>query len=122
MKFEPTKDSTILALNCSTREEDLELISRFYDGVPVELIGYWQNQEERSYQLLAGRSLNITSMIATCRENNQEAIISIAPSGAVFMHQLDTIRFQELGRMTQIPTKEECCTYCPSTLTYWKAI
>ncbi len=122
MKFEPLQDSVILAINCDTKEEDLEIIGHFYNGDPIELIGFWEHKEERSYQLLSGHSLNIADMVTTLREHNQDALLSISPNGKVYLHDLSKVELNEIGVMTQVPTKEESCTYCPSTQTYWKAL
>lgn len=75
MKFEPELPSYIIALNQATREEDLALIADFYEGEIVELVGYWEGEEERSYQIFADAFLDFNNMLDVLKFTNQDAFI-----------------------------------------------
>ncbi len=128
MKFEPELPSYILALNQDTREEDLAMIADFYEGEIIELKGCWQNKEERSYQIFQDAILDYSHMLSVLKFCDQGAFImnnAQSLKGTWLYSFLHMPRDQHpiyLGVMTQVPTKEESCTHCPSTNTYWKTL
>ena len=120
MKFKPTQHSVVLAFNQGTLALDLLTISKFYTGFPTELVGYWKGVVERSYQLDISK-VDLMEMENLLIEANQDAFLYISNSGKVY--EKDVYNFaNNLGTMQRVPHKEDKCTYCPSTNTYWKAI
>lgn len=127
MKFQPATFSYIFALNQPTREEDLEIIRDFYSGDVSELVGYWEGQEERSYQIEA-EGTDYGDMVNVLKFCDQDAYITVDAKGVAWLTTFSSSArdcymplASKLGTMTQIPAKEDCCTYCPSTQTYWVA-
>ncbi len=123
MKFNPTLPSVIVAFNKPTKEQDIALIRRFYSGPIIETIGYWEGVEERSYQL-EERPVCKTRLLMALNSTNQDGYISIRGRGLVVMNTFNGFKFigEYVGKMTQIEELSDCCTYCPLTQTYWKAI
>lgn len=127
MKFEPKQNSFIIALNRETKEEDLEIISSFYEGYPAELEGYWNGQNERSYQL-DEHKVNMHIMVRILGVMSQESFIRLR-NGNVALIQTPSplgnpndLRWAIIGRITQVKNRRDSCTYCPTTQTYWKAL
>ena len=120
MKFNPTQYSAVLAFNQDTLALDLLTISKFYTGFPTELVGYWKGVAERSYQLDMSK-VDLVEMENLLIEANQNTFLIISSSGKVYEKDVYNSA-NNLGTMQKIPHKEDNCTYCPSTKTYWKAI
>ena len=126
MKFEPNKPSFIIALNLDTVKEDLEVIKEFYSGEVTALVGHWRGRHEASYQLNSNET-DYQDMVDTLYCFNQEAflIINTFQLKGVWLHNFKHMKHDchpnFLGHMTQIPDKEDCCTYCPTSNTYWRA-
>ena len=125
MKFEPNKPSFIITLNLDTVKEDLEVIKEFCNEEPTPMVGFWKGEHKISYQLDRNKT-NFGDMVATLQNLDQEVFLSISNTGRVHMHELKpyhTVKSypSSSGRMTQIPDKEDCCTYCTISKTYWRA-
>ncbi len=119
MKFNPKMHSVLVAFNKATRALDLLMISKFYTGIPIELVGYWNGVAERSYQL----DIKYIDLMATeqiLAEANQAAFIYISATGKVYEKDVFNSS-SNIGTMQEIPSKVDNCTYCPSTQTYWTA-
>tara|TARA_R110000850_G_scaffold29114_2_gene80569 strand:- start:11559 stop:12017 length:459 start_codon:yes stop_codon:yes gene_type:complete len=120
MKFNPKMHSVLIAFNHATPDLDLLMISKFYTGFPMELVGYWKGVAERSYQLDI-KHIDLMAMEHLLVEANQDAFIYISAIGKVY--EKDVYNFSSnIGTMQEIPSKVDNCTYCPSTQTYWTAI
>lgn len=122
MKFNPNLHSVIVAFNRPTMKEDKEIIRTFYDGPIVELEGCWMDDKEHSYQLDCNSKFNFWKLDQELYRCNQQAYIILKPCGYTMLAKPMYRIHQGIGRMTQVPNKEESCTYCPSTKTYWKAL
>ena len=121
MKFNPHLHSVLFALNLDSQEEERKLIRSFYDGPIVELVGYWEGKEERSYQLDLNSKFNVWALDNALYECDQDAYVILKPSGYTMLAKPYSQISQGIGMMQRIPYRESCCTYCPSTHTYWKA-
>ena len=122
MQFNPNLHSVIFALNLDTPEEERAIIREFYDGPIVELIGVWEGEEERSYQLDLNSKLNVWALDNALYACDQDAYIILKPSGYTLLAKPHSRIHQGIGYMDQIEAKQDACTYCPSTHTYWKAL
>ena len=118
--FNPNETSVILALNYPTREQDIAVIRKFYTGEITKTIGFWKGEKENSYQLdmcLTDEELMVEELVYA----EQEAFI-MTHLGAALLHTIEDFGNEVLGELVEVDCESDCCTYCPESDTYWRAI
>lgn len=121
MSFNPDLPSVLFALNQPTINEDYELIRTFYDGKITRTVGYWKGAEENSYQIdLLG--LDTQKFLGLLQDCSQENYLVAYRGFADLLYVSKPNISKGLGKITKVGSKDTCCTYCPTTNTYWKAI
>jgi hypothetical protein len=122
MKFDPNQDSLVIALNMECRFEELRLLKNFYDGEPTRLIGIWDGNLERSYQLNRDKIKDKKALITLLDLCNQEAYLEIR-RGSVYLLELGNTGCRDLGFMEKIKDPlQGNCTLCIESQTFWMAV